>query len=92
MLFPQSDVPCINGEISIIFTTNHKRIVLLKHIYKLNVPIKRFDGGLRSIILETLILRYELEGKARTHPKILRVVLVPCAQFTQVRPRSKNGP
>ena len=33
------------------------------------------------IILETLILRYELKGKARTRPDIFRVVLSSCAQF-----------
>ena len=35
----------------------------------------------RLIILEFLILRYELKGKARTRPNFLRVVLGPCAQF-----------
>ena len=38
-------------------------------------------GWFRPIILETLILRYELKGKARTRPEIFRVVLGPCAQF-----------
>ena len=37
--------------------------------------------GFRPIILETLILRYGLKGKARTRPDVLRVVLGPCAQF-----------
>ena len=31
-------------------------------------------GGFRPIILETLILRYELQGKARTRPDFLKVV------------------
>ena len=31
--------------------------------------------------METLILRYELKGKARTRPDFFRVVLGPCAQF-----------
>ena len=35
----------------------------------------------KPIILETLILRYELKGKARTRSEIFRVVLGPCAQF-----------
>ena len=34
-----------------------------------------------TIILETLVLRYGLKGKARTRPGIFRVVLGPCAQF-----------
>ena len=36
-------------------------------------------GGFRPMILETLILRYELKGKARTH------------SVAHVRPRSKNS-
>ena len=44
--------------------------------------IYRFKGrGFRPIILETLIMRYGLKGKARTRPDFLRVVLGPCAQF-----------
>ena len=35
----------------------------------------------RLIMLENLILKFELKGKARTHPEIFRVVLGPCAQF-----------
>ena len=35
----------------------------------------------RPIILETFILRYKLEGKARTRPDIFKVILGPCAQF-----------
>ena len=38
-------------------------------------------GGLRPIILETLIMRYGLKGEARTRPDFFRVVLGPCAQF-----------
>ena len=38
-------------------------------------------GGFRPIIFETLILRYELKGKAMACPDIFRVVLGPCAQF-----------
>ena len=48
-------------------------------------------GGFRPIILETLILRYELKGKARTRPDPFRVVLVHAHNFTHLRPRSKNG-
>ena len=40
-------------------------------------------GGFRPIILETLILRYELKGNARTRPEIFMVVLGPSAQFYQ---------
>ena len=36
-------------------------------------------------------MRYELKGKARTRPEFLRVVLGPCAKFSHVKPRSKNG-
>ena len=47
-------------------------------------------GGFRPIILETLIMRYGLKGKARTRPDFFRVVLGPCAQFY---PReAKKGP
>ena len=35
----------------------------------------------RPIIFETLILIYEMKGKARTRPDFFRVVLGPCAQF-----------
>ena len=35
----------------------------------------------RPIILETLILRYGLKGKARTRPDFIRVVLGAGAQF-----------
>ena len=35
----------------------------------------------RPIILETLIMRYGLKGKARTRPDFFRVVLGLCAQF-----------
>ena len=39
-------------------------------------------GGFRPKILETLIIRYGLKGKARTRPDFLRVVVLgPCAQF-----------
>ena len=38
-------------------------------------------GGFRPIILETLIMRYGLKGKARTRPDFFRLVLGPCAQF-----------
>ena len=38
-------------------------------------------GGFRPINLETLILRYELKGKARTRPEICRVLLGACSQF-----------
>ena len=38
-------------------------------------------GVFRPIILETLVLRYELKGKARTRPDIFRVVLGPGAEF-----------
>ena len=43
------------------------------------------------MILETLVLKYELKGKARTRPDIFRVVLDPWAKFYPLRPRSKNG-
>ena len=49
-----------------------------------NIDLLAFSkggGGFRPIILETLVLRYELKGKARTRPDIFRVVLGPCAQF-----------
>ena len=38
-------------------------------------------GGFRPIILETLIMRFGLKGKARTGPDFFRLVLGPCAQF-----------
>ena len=38
-------------------------------------------GSFRPIILETLILRYGLKGKARTRPDFIRVVLDTGAQF-----------
>ena len=37
----------------------------------------RENANIRPIILETLILGYELKGKARTRPEIFRVVLGP---------------
>ena len=40
--------------------------------------IREGGGGVRPIILENL--SYELKGKTRTRPDILRVVLGPCAQ------------
>ena len=40
-------------------------------------------GGFRPIILETLIMRYGLKGKARTRADFFRLVLGPCAQFYQ---------
>ena len=33
-------------------------------------------GGFRPIILDTLVLRYELKGKNRARPEIFRVVFV----------------
>ena len=33
------------------------------------------------IILETLIMKYGLKGKARIRPDFFRLVLGPCAQF-----------
>ena len=47
-------------------------------------------GGFMPLILETLILRYELKGKARTRPEIFRVVLGPCAQFYHPNEVSKQ--
>ena len=38
-------------------------------------------GGFVPLILETLVLIYELKGKARTRPEIFMVVLCPCEQF-----------
>ena len=43
-------------------------------------PAVKGGGGFRPIILETLIMRYGLKGKARTRPEFLRVVLGPCTQ------------
>ena len=43
--------------------------------------MQRYATGFRPIILEILILRYELKGKVRKRPKILWVVLGQCAQF-----------
>ena len=40
------------------------------------------------MILEILILRYELKGKDRTRPEIFRLVLGPCAQYS---PLLKNN-
>ena len=37
--------------------------------------------GFKPIILETLIMRYGLKGKAWTRPDFFRVVLGPCSQF-----------
>ena len=34
-----------------------------------------------QLISETLILRYEFKGKARTRPDFFKLVLGPCAQF-----------
>ena len=46
----------------------------------------------RPIILENLILRYKLKGKARTRPDILRVVLGTCAQCCSCEAlEKKNG-
>ena len=51
-------------------------------ISRQSVPLlHKGGGGFRPIILETLLLRHEWKGKARTRPKIFRVVLGPCAQF-----------
>ena len=44
-------------------------------------PLRGGGGGVRPIILETLIMRYGLKGKARTRPDFFRLVLGPCAQF-----------
>ena len=46
-------------------------------------PLIKGGGGegFRPIILETLIMRYGLKGKARTRPDFFRLVLGPCAQF-----------
>ena len=41
----------------------------------------RGGGEFRPIILETLIMRYGLKGKARTRPDFFKVVLGPCTQF-----------
>ena len=38
-------------------------------------------GNLRPITLGKTILSYELEGKARTRPEILKVVLGHCEQY-----------
>ena len=43
------------------------------------------------IILETLILRYGLKGKARTLPDFLWWFWVRAHSFAHVRPWSKNG-
>ena len=43
-------------------------------------PSKRLKG-FRPIILETLILRYGLKGKAKARPDFIRVVLAAGAQF-----------
>ena len=40
------------------------------------------------MILEILILRYELKGKDMTRPEIFRLVLGPCAQYS---PLLKNN-
>ena len=45
----------------------------------------------RPIILETLIMRYRLKGKARTRPDFFRVVLGPCAQFYQCEASEHGG-
>ena len=37
--------------------------------------------GVRLLTLEKMILSYDLEGKARTHPDIFRVVLSPYMQY-----------
>ena len=41
----------------------------------------RGGGGFRPFILERQISSWESEGKARTRPDILRVVLGPYAQY-----------
>ena len=49
--------------------------------------------GFRPIILETLVLRYELKGKTRTRPVIFRMVLGPCAKFYPCEAsEQKRGP
>ena len=54
-----------------------------KHVWSqfLDVNLKGGGGGFRSIILETLILRYGLKGNARTRPDFIRVVLGAGAQL-----------
>ena len=53
--------------------------------------LKGGGGGFKPIILETLIMRYGLKGKARTRPDFLGWFWVHAHNFTNVRPRSKNG-
>ena len=47
-------------------------------------------GGFRTIILETLILRYELKGRGHV-PTFFGWFWVHAHNFSHVRPRSKNG-
>ena len=47
-------------------------------------------GGFRPIILETLIMRYGLKGKARTRPEFFRLVFGPCAQFYPCEASEQN--
>ena len=51
----------------------------------------RGGGGFRPIILETLVMRYGLKGKARTRPNFFRVVLGPCAQFSPCEASEQKG-
>ena len=44
------------------------------------------------IFLETLVLRYEFQGKARTRPDIFRVVLGPCASEQKWGQTPKSKP
>ena len=48
-------------------------------------------GGFRPVILETLSLRCELKGEARTRPYFLGLIWNHAHNFTHLRPRSKNG-
>ena len=53
----------------------------LVNMEKTKVMITGHEPRFRPIILETLIMRYGLKGKARTRPDFFRLVLGPCAQF-----------
>ena len=55
--------------------------LLLNNEPSLYIFVRLRRGVFRLIILETLIMRYGLKGKARTRPDFFRLVLGPCAQF-----------
>ena len=63
----------LNNFVLNISNTSLPQVVNIKFLYVI------IDD--RPIILETLIMRYGLKGKARTRPDFFRPGLGPCTQF-----------